>query len=718
MLLMTPALARSQVIGNYTANKITGGTKPTTCSPGPPADVWIDTVSNPPVLNICGPGGVWIVPSMSGPCSTANNCYNVTVATPGLDTCAKIQTAIDYFATKNTGGSIVATSLSPVCINKIAFTATPTTSGGAKGVVVFLSSGLSYIGGGSGDFISCITTTDGAIASTCRYSGFIGIQNWATTIETNASNATVMDNVIHNKWTTHFILENVAIRTNTKATHGWFSEQSMDDTAYNIVCAGNVTSYTAGQRAAYFLGQGYAHIIKAFCSGSENAILIDTTNQTIPAEVRSALGYIATDGQDVHWNYWANLQGALSFKDGIKVAASATNGYKYWQNESSMWFAYGNGLAGANDANENGIHFYVPSPSSTEQISKSTWTGLFASSNQMCGVVLEGQVARNSFNWIETELNAASGSAGDTGCYGLWLKNGTGGVGPVENTINGRLDISTTRTANRAFVIDSNAARNNGTLGFSSNPFGNSTIPYTFSNITNSFNTITELGAGFLGTMDYSSASILKMPVSAGAAPTANGQLAYDSTQTATMLGGAGTVTGAAPRVLYSVAGGTDATTGLVAATITTNETAFTNSYNIPANYLIDGKKLRVTCSFAYTATATVPTFDLRLRLGGVGGTLVFDGGAPTPTATAGKEFTMVWTISGTAAPGASVATYTTGQVGYVQVAVQPVGSNGTAQPVNVATNAQQAITPTIQFGSNAAGNVVKMYSMVVEELN
>lgn len=43
----------------YTANRIVGGTKPTTCQKGPPVDVWIDTNTSPPTLNICGPANVW-----------------------------------------------------------------------------------------------------------------------------------------------------------------------------------------------------------------------------------------------------------------------------------------------------------------------------------------------------------------------------------------------------------------------------------------------------------------------------------------------------------------------------------------------------------------------------------------------------------------------------------------------------------------------------------
>jgi len=60
-LILTAAiigLSEPQIIGNYTANKMVSGTKPTTCNSGPPADVWIDNATpTAPVLNVCGTSG-------------------------------------------------------------------------------------------------------------------------------------------------------------------------------------------------------------------------------------------------------------------------------------------------------------------------------------------------------------------------------------------------------------------------------------------------------------------------------------------------------------------------------------------------------------------------------------------------------------------------------------------------------------------------------------
>jgi len=53
-------------IGNVTANRIVGGTKPTVCNAGPPADVWVDTTVTPPVFNVCGPSNTWNAVSGGG----------------------------------------------------------------------------------------------------------------------------------------------------------------------------------------------------------------------------------------------------------------------------------------------------------------------------------------------------------------------------------------------------------------------------------------------------------------------------------------------------------------------------------------------------------------------------------------------------------------------------------------------------------------------------
>jgi len=83
-----------QVIGNITANRIVGGTKPAKCQPGPPADVWIDTSVSPRVFNFCGAGGAWIA---AGGGSTPTGDAN---AVAFFDAMGALDSSTDFTFTK------------------------------------------------------------------------------------------------------------------------------------------------------------------------------------------------------------------------------------------------------------------------------------------------------------------------------------------------------------------------------------------------------------------------------------------------------------------------------------------------------------------------------------------------------------------------------------------------------------------------------------------
>jgi hypothetical protein len=64
-------MAEAQIIGNFTATKLQGGTKPATCNAGPPPDVWVDTGTSPWTLNVCTSGNTWnAITSLPATCST------------------------------------------------------------------------------------------------------------------------------------------------------------------------------------------------------------------------------------------------------------------------------------------------------------------------------------------------------------------------------------------------------------------------------------------------------------------------------------------------------------------------------------------------------------------------------------------------------------------------------------------------------------------------
>ncbi len=183
-------------------------------------------------------------------------------------------------------------------------------------------------------------------------------------------------------------------------------------------------------------------------------------------------------------------------------------------------------------------------------------------------------------------------------------------------------------------------------------------------------NTIANGGATDDGTTFTITDTAFKVPIAAGAAPTANGDVRFDSTQTAFAAGGEGAITGHLPRVLASCFCNSTACacvgTGATAGTFTNNcvsggadasctnagttETNFGMNFSIPANFFIASKVLRVTIGIKQTATATVPTFTFRMKLGT---TNVYTSAALAPAAAAVRGAIGNFILQGTAAPGA-----------------------------------------------------------------
>ncbi len=214
------------------------------------------------------------------------------------------------------------------------------------------------------------------------------------------------------------------------------------------------------------------------------------------------------------------------------------------------------------------------------------------------------------------------------------------------------------------------------------------------------------------GAQDMGSATSLKLPTSAGAAPSASGQCAIDSTR-GTEKCYDDLLAASTPRVTApsTQLGSSDTLTCSVIGA--TTPTLFATTYTIPANTLIANKAFRVTIGSLFTASGSGPTFTLDILLGA---TVVWTGVANAPAAATNNTFGGSYLIQGTAAAGASV-----------NVVTSPVGSSlgvlwggkGTVnQPVLVATNANKVLAGRLTCSANTAGNSVTLQQLVVESIN
>ena len=180
------------------------------------------------------------------------------------------------------------------------------------------------------------------------------------------------------------------------------------------------------------------------------------------------------------------------------------------------------------------------------------------------------------------------------------------------------------------------------------------------------------------------------------------------------------------------------ATASGTAVANTTTETILFPNITIPAGFLQDGRALRVTAFGAYGTTAT-PTLQLRLRWGGVSGTVLAATGAITTTSAVGGGASMLalWTFeaiiqtrsngsAGTLMTNGQLVTYTdtpltAGTVtNYGQPSALASGSTGGDTPVAVTADltADTALSLTATWGTANAANSIQGLNYVIEALN
>lgn len=143
-----------------------------------------------------------------------------------------------------------------------------------------------------------------------------------------------------------------------------------------------------------------------------------------------------------------------------------------------------------------------------------------------------------------------------------------------------------------------------------------------------------------------------------------------------------------------------------------TTETAFTNGVSIPAGTISSGSFNVFTQFLIHTSSGTTPTLTYRMRLGGIGGTVIYQAtSAPTAgttdfVATFGCEVTALAASSATTPVVATCNTTSTGAV------LRNALLSNTTQSVATDTTTTKTLVWTITYSAATAGNAIGLYSM------
>ena len=161
---------------------------------------------------------------------------------------------------------------------------------------------------------------------------------------------------------------------------------------------------------------------------------------------------------------------------------------------------------------------------------------------------------------------------------------------------------------------------------------------------------------------------------------------------------------------------------GVVVVAVVRPGTALTNSvttdqdyasiYTIPANVLTTNTTLRVTLNFQYATGVSTATSGFYLKLGTT--KLLAQATAGIPDSIT-RTISQIYTIIGTAAPGASVAVE--GGAPFALTGLH--NSNTLAQPVaGFATNGALDIVPGVAWSATGGTESFTLLSAVVERVN
>jgi hypothetical protein len=163
----------------------------------------------------------------------------------------------------------------------------------------------------------------------------------------------------------------------------------------------------------------------------------------------------------------------------------------------------------------------------------------------------------------------------------------------------------------------------------------------------------------------------------------------------------------------------------------TTTETIIFPNVTIPANYLADGRILRLTAYGRHSTTGT-PTIQFSVRWGGVAGTLLCQSGTITCGSAVSAAMWRVEVIIVTRANGSSGSLFATGLSTVADDAASTVGSatnthgadlmgsGGVATPaaVTVDLTADTALSITAKWGTASSSNTLTGHQYLLETLN
>jgi hypothetical protein len=173
------------------------------------------------------------------------------------------------------------------------------------------------------------------------------------------------------------------------------------------------------------------------------------------------------------------------------------------------------------------------------------------------------------------------------------------------------------------------------------------------------------------------------------------------------------------------------ATASGTAIASSTTETILFPNVTIPANYLQDGRLLRVRAFGGYGTTGT-PTLTFTVRIGGVSGTVIAKSGAIVTGSGVGggASMTALWSVelmlqvrangsSGTTMTNGEISLYTTGTAAGSSYPLAS-GSTGGTTPATATVDltADAALSLTALWGTNNAANSIQGHSYSIESLN
>lgn len=162
-----------------------------------------------------------------------------------------------------------------------------------------------------------------------------------------------------------------------------------------------------------------------------------------------------------------------------------------------------------------------------------------------------------------------------------------------------------------------------------------------------------------------------------------------------------------------------------------TTETIIFPNVTLPANYMADGRLLRVTAYGKHSTTGT-PTLTFRLRWGGVAGTTLAASGAMVTGSAVSNAMWSIELLIQTRSNGASGTLLAVGKARLGEDATSTVGSAtnagaedfmgsaGVATPaaVTVDLTADTALALTAQWGTASASNTLTGIVYSLESLN